>query len=156
MMLCKHSPQCLSREPKIPPASFPLSWADHHNFFEPRTPPNVRLLPESVSSVHAFHSLKNDHHCEDCEPGALFHTYYEMVHYPDPGPQGGTSGSQVKTYPNNQNATVIRLLTLPDENLPHWKIQRMNQKKFKCPACAEKFKTQVQMLFHMNRKHRSI
>ena len=32
--------------------------------------------------------------------------YYEIVQYPDPGPCGETSGSQVKSCPNHQNSKI--------------------------------------------------
>ena len=150
---CLHQPQCLKRDPRLPPASFPLNWSQHHNHFDPKAPPQIRLLPMDVSSIHAFNSLHNDHLCEDCEPGAIFHNHHEIVHYPDPGPQGGTSGRQVKTCPNNVNASGIKVLTLQEEYLPQWKIQKNNQKKFKYAVCEQKFKTQNQMIFHLNRKH---
>ena len=55
--LCSHTPQCCIREPQSPPASFPLNRVDHHDFFEPRVPPNIRLLPSHVGSVQIFYSL---------------------------------------------------------------------------------------------------
>ena len=36
----------------------------------------------------------------------FFYNYHEVVHYPDPGPCGGTSGSQVRLCPNNSHAKI--------------------------------------------------
>lgn len=151
--LCEHTPQCLKREPRLPPSTFPLNWSDHYNFFEPKAPSNIRILPSHVSSIQTFNNMHNNHLCEECELGSLFHLHHEIVQYPEPGPLGGTSGRPVKTCPNNSNSSEIRLLNLPDQNLPHWKVQKMNQKKYKCDLCAQKYRTQGQLIFHVNRKH---
>ena len=151
--LCEHTPQCLKREPRLPPSSFPLNWSDHYNFFEPKAPSNIRILPSHVSSIQTFNNLHNNHLCEECELGSLFHHHHEIVQYPEPGPLGGTSGRPVKTCPNNPNSSEIRLLNLPEQNLPQWKVQKMNQKKYKCALCAQKYRTQGQLIFHVNRKH---
>ena len=78
--MCSHTPQCFTREPHLPPASFPLNWNDHHDFFEPKAPPSIRILPSNVNSVQAFNSLHNNHLCDDCDHGSLFFNHYEMVH----------------------------------------------------------------------------
>lgn len=101
---CCHVPQCILRHPNPPPPFGPIT---SYEFYCPITPPpNIRLLPYEVPSFKMFQSLRTDHQCEDCAIGALYHNYHEMVHYPDPGPCRGTSGSQVMSCPNNPNTSI--------------------------------------------------
>ena len=42
---CFHIPQCYLRDPQPPPPFLPLNWVEHSGYYEPRPPPNIRLLP---------------------------------------------------------------------------------------------------------------
>ena len=84
--LCFHIPQCHLRDPRPPPPFLPLNWVEHSEYYEPRPPPNIRLLPNEVENVQIFHSLSTDHQCEDCDSGSIFEHHHETVYYPDPGP----------------------------------------------------------------------
>ena len=153
VLKCSHAPQCISRNPQPPPPFLPLNWVDHFEYYEPSAPPNIKLLPEEVESVGIFYSLSSKHQCEECAPGSLFSNHHETVYYPDPGPCGGISGSQIKTCPNHPNATNIKLLTIAEPSVPYWKVKKLKQKKFKCNICDERFVKMSNLIFHVNRKH---
>ena len=116
-----------------------------------KPPSTIRLLPQHVSSVQDFYKLSNNHKCEECEDGALFNNYYEMVQYPDPGPCGGTSGRPVVTCPNNPNSRVTILPSRDDvQKRPWW----FKTKTYKCDLCSVVFPQMRSLMFHRNRKHR--
>ena len=94
---------CFLRQPSYP------SPSPGQTILHIPPPSNIRLLPRTVHSYQVFRSLQTTHECEECDKGALFNNYYEMVHYPDPGPCGGTSGSPVVTCPNHPNSSSILL-----------------------------------------------
>jgi hypothetical protein len=69
------------------------------------------------------------------------------VHYPDPGPYRGTSGSPVVTCPNNPKSnSVIFVDTREDRK----KVLRRN---IECKLCEKKFVKKENLTFHMNRMH---
>ena len=70
-----------------------------------------------------------------------------MVHYPDPGPCGGTSGSPVVTCPNNPNGTSIILMDATEDRI---KVLRRN---ICCKLCEKKFMNKENLTFHMNMMH---
>ena len=143
--MCNHYPLCLMRHPIPPPPFAPITSFEFYTPVLP--PPNIRLLPNEVQSYQIFCSLRNDHKCEECAAGALYHNYHEMVHYPDPGPCGGTSGSPVMSCPNNPNASICILKSK--------KPTKINSKKksFQCEVCSDIFEILSKLIFHKNRKH---
>ena len=122
--------------------NFPSS---KHSYICP--PANIRLLPLSVSTYQAFRSLHLSHACEECSEGSLIFNYHGIVQYPDPGPCGGTSGSQVRSCPNHPNAKIS---ILPNRNQEK---SRTRKKTFKCNPCGDSFSNQTNLIFHMNRNH---
>ena len=148
---CCHIPQCYLRDPQPPPPFLPLNWVEHSEYYEPRPPPNIRLLPNEVENVEIFHSLSTKHQCEECDSGSMFENHHELVYYPDPGPCGGTSGSQIKTCPNNPNATNIKVLAISQPRVPYWK-QHKSKKRFRCNICDRRFEKMSNLTFHVNRK----
>jgi hypothetical protein len=138
---CPHQ-ACFLRQPSNPPPPPP-----GQKIFHVAPPSNIRLLPRTVPSYQAFRSLQSGHECEECEKGALYNNYYEMVHYPDPGPCGGTSGSPVVTCPNNPSASLKVLMNNLDERK---KVLRRN---ICCKLCEKKFMTKENLSFHMKRIH---
>ena len=141
---CLHS-GCFIRHPHNPP---PPSCHQKNSYTPP--PSNIRLLPRSVESCKAYRSLQIIHECEECEEGALFNNYYEMVEYPATGPSGGTSGSPVTICPNNPQA-YITLLTKSTEN------KRIYRKRnIACKLCDQKFLEKTNLIFHTNRVHHMI
>ena len=144
-IMCSHVPQCILRDPNPPPPFAPLTSNEFYN--PPIPPPNICLLPDEVQSYQIFLSLKNDHSCEECTAGALYNNYHEMVHYPDPGPCGGTSGSPVMSCPNNPN-TSIRILANKDPASSKFK-----KRTFRCDICSDRLLSLSNLIFHRNRKH---
>jgi hypothetical protein len=135
---CPHL-ACFVRQPSSPLPS------PGRNIFHIPPPSNILILPRSVESYQVFRSLQRIHECEECEKGSLFNNYYEIVHYPDPGPCGGTSGSPVVTCPINPNS-VIFVDTREDRK----KLLRRN---IGCKLCEKKFVKKENLTFHMNRMH---
>ena len=136
---CTHS-GCFLRQPKTPahfPHSKPLYLAP---------PPNIRLLPRNVYTYQDFRNLHISHECEECTDDSLFYNYHEIVSYPDPGPCGGTSGSQVKTCPNHPNSKIT-ITAIQDQK------RNENKRTLKCISCSKKFSNQGNLIFHMNRIH---
>jgi hypothetical protein len=106
---CPHQAWFLRQPSSTPPPP------PGQKIFHVAPPSNIRLLPRTVPSYQAFRSLQSSHECEECEKGALYNNYHEMVHYPDPGPWEGTSGSPVATCPNNKNANLKVLMNSLEE-----------------------------------------
>jgi hypothetical protein len=63
-----------------------------------------------------------------------------MVHYPDPGPRGGTSGQQVRSCPNHQNAN-IRFIEIKESK----KFKK--KRKFRCDSCSQEFSKRKHLIF---------
>ena len=135
---------CFLRQPNPPASHFPSKKS---TYIYP--PDNIRLLPYSVPTYQDFRSLHADHECEDCSDGSLFSNYHEIVHYPDPGPCGGTSGSQVKSCPNHPNAEI----SIKTSSDPGGNKTKHKRKTFKCNFCAQYFSKPEHLTFHMNRLH---
>ena len=139
---CHHVPQCTLKQPKASQVDQPKSPSSY-------PPSHIRLLPLEVSSLQDFRELaKTNHECEECEEGALFNNFQEIVYYPDPGLCGGTSGSPVKSCPNNQNSRIVVRETT--EN-----IVKFKWRNFKCKQCDHRFSKKANLNFHIKRKHRS-
>ena len=68
-----------------------------------------------------------------------------MVHYPEPGPGGGTSGQQVKSCPNHPNAK-IRIIEVKE-------TKKFKKKRFRCDSCSDRFSEMMHLTFHRNREH---
>ena len=134
---CSHF-GCYTRQPHNPPSS--------SNTYQ-RPPSNIRLLPKSVSSYEVYSSLQVNHECEECEEGALFCNYYEMVEYPATGPSGGTYGSPVTVCPNHPHASINLLDNSTEER------KKILRKNVSCKLCDKKFVQKTHLLFHMKRIH---
>ena len=134
---CPHL-ACFVRQPSNPPVKDSKSV-----YVSP--PANIRLLPTDVSSYQDYRSLQISHECEECAEGALFQNYYEMVHYPNSGPGGGTYGSPVTTCPNNPNASI---------SIQKTDVKRKNlRRNIPCKLCEKTFLMKDNLLFHMKRMH---
>jgi hypothetical protein len=141
---CNHKPQCITREPNPPPPFAPITA---HEFYSPPDPPPfIKLLPSEVETFQDFKNLNSSHKCEECEQGGLYSNFHQMVHYPDPGPCGGTSGQPVKSCPNHPNAE-IRIVAVKE-------AKKFKKKKFSCDACSDRFSETMNLIFHRNRKHK--
>ena len=136
--MCTHS-GCFLRQPYFPQTPPPSKYL--------YPPSSIRLLTASVNNYKDFQTLHSKHHCEECSEGALFHNYHEIVHYPNPGPNGGTMGSQFRSCPNNQNARITIVNTSRNEKRRSPKIN------ITCKQCANKFTSQENLAFHMKRSH---
>ena len=141
--MCNHLPQCALRDPDPPPPFAPITAQE---FYSASIPPStVRLLPPRVSSYDDFRNLNSSHKCEECDEGALFNNYFEMVEYPDPGPCGGTSGSPVATCPNNPNSKVTILPIRQESRRKPWWYK---EKSYKCDMCDQNFPQIRNLIFH--------
>ena len=139
---CHHAPQCLRRHPNPPTHYAPTSAQNR-----PNPPPNIRLLPREAETFQIFNQLSScNHECEECSEGDLFHDFHEMLHYPDPGPCGGTSGSPVKSCPNNP-FSQIEVFSSPQIS------KKIIKKCFKCDVCSQSFTLMSNLVFHRNRIH---
>jgi hypothetical protein len=140
---CNHTPQCILRDSNPPPPFAPITA---HEFYSPPDPPSfIKLLPSEVQTYQEFKNLNSSHKCEECVEGGLFSNFHQMVHYPEPGPGGGTSGQQVKSCPNHPNAK-IRIIEVKD-------AKKSRKKKFSCDTCNDRFSDSMHLTFHRNRKH---
>ena len=106
-------------------------------------PSSIRLLPYSVDSYQDFRDLHRSRECEECAEGSLFYNYYEIVHYPNPGPCDGTSGSQVRSCPYHPNSEIS--LKLEERRKPL-------RKNIKCKMCSMQFLIKANLNFHLSRK----
>ena len=136
---CSHF-GCHFRQPHNPPKS----TNSKNTYISP--PTNIRILPSSVESFEVFSSLQVIHQCEECENGALYCNYYEMVQYPATGPSGGTYGSPVTVCPNHPHAKITILNNRAEDKR---KLRRKNI----CKLCDKKFLEKTNLTFHMNRAH---
>ena len=146
---CSHYPQCMLRHPNPPPPFAPITFDQFYN--PPKPPIQINLLPTNTLSFREFCDLENmqNHQCEECAVGMLYHNYTERVEYQDPGPSGGFTGVYRTVCPNSPKATIF-VNTGHKEDKKRNKLQK---KKFKCDICSKNFEKSGLLSFHVNRMH---